>query len=111
MIPLRDRLPSRSFPAVTVGIIVVNALVFLAELEARMRGGNQGLQAFMFAYGIVPREFLHPGLYGEGGTYLAARSLITTQFVHGGFLHIAMNMLFLWVFGDCLLYTSDAADE
>ncbi len=100
MIPLRDRLRSRSFPVVTIGLIVANALVFLLELEAQMHGGPKALGQFMYRYGIVPSALLHPSRYGEAGTYLALRSLITTQFVHAGFLHVAMNMWFLWVFGD-----------
>jgi len=100
MIPLKDRNRSRSFPFVTIGIIIVNALVFLVELDVMLRQGNPGLQEFIRRYGIVPAALFDPLRYGENGTYLALRSLITTQFVHGGVAHIVMNMLFLWVFGD-----------
>jgi membrane associated rhomboid family serine protease len=82
MIPLRDVIPSRTTPVVTVAIIVVNALVFFRELSL----GSE-INEFIIAYGLIPAAF-------------SWATLFTSMFVHGGFLHFAGNMLYLWIFGD-----------
>src|SRR6185295_13183210 len=82
MIPLRDVIPSRTTPYVTISLVVVNALVFLYELSL----GDQ-VNEFMFSFGLVP-------------AYFAWASVLTSMFLHGGFLHVAGNMLYLWIFGD-----------
>ena len=82
MIPLRDVIPSRSTPFVTIAIIVTNAAVFLYQLSLGDRG-----QAFIFDYGLVPAEF-------------SLLTLVTSMFLHGGLLHVGGNMLYLWIFGD-----------
>ncbi len=83
MIPLRDVIPSRTTPFVTVALIVVNLLAFLFELS--LRGGAR--QAFIREYGIVPADFAWP-------------TIITSMFLHGGWLHVIGNMWYLWIFGD-----------
>ncbi|MGE0040224.1 MAG: rhomboid family intramembrane serine protease [Vicinamibacterales bacterium] len=83
MIPLRDVIPSRTWPGVTVSILAVNVAVFL--LQSSLGDANQ--QAFLFAFGLVPAD-----------VRLAA--VVTSMFVHAGFFHIAGNMLYLWIFGD-----------
>jgi membrane associated rhomboid family serine protease len=83
VIPLRDVIPSRTTPVVTVGIIVVNVLAFWIELA--MPGA--GRQVFLREYGIVPAAFAWP-------------TLLTSMFLHGGWLHIIGNMWYLWIFGD-----------
>lgn len=82
MIPLRDVIPSRTTPYVTISLVVVNALVFLYELSL----GDQ-VNEFMFYFGLVP-------------AYFSWASVLTSMFLHGGFLHVAGNMLYLWIFGD-----------
>jgi membrane associated rhomboid family serine protease len=82
MIPLRDVIPSRTTPYVTISIVVLNALVFLYELAL----GDQ-VNDFMLVYGLVPAYFSWP-------------AVLTSMFLHGGFLHVAGNMLYLWIFGD-----------
>ncbi len=81
MIPLRDVIPSRTTPYVTFAIIIVNALVFMLELSA------PDIQDFVFAYGLIPAEF-------------SWVTVLTSMFLHGGWLHIIGNMWFLWIFGD-----------
>lgn len=93
MIPLRDTIPSTRFPAVTVGIICVNAFVFLAELNMSPRA----LEHVFQLWGIVPLRFTHPRLRGDAQIYL---TLLTSMFLHGGWMHIAGNMWSLWIFGD-----------
>ena len=82
MIPLRDVIPSRTTPYVTIALVVVNALVFLYELLL----GAQ-VNEFMFSFGLVP-------------AYFSWASVLTSMFLHGGILHVAGNMLYLWIFGD-----------
>jgi len=83
MIPLRDVIPSRTTPFVTVTIIVLNALAWLFELSLPQRQLNE----FLTTYGVVP-------------AYFSAPTLVTSMFLHGGWMHIIGNMWYLWIFGD-----------
>jgi len=83
MIPLRDVIPSRTFPFATITIIVLNALAFMLELSFEPRE----LQRFLLAYGVVPADFHVP-------------TLVTSMFLHGSWSHIVGNMWYLWIFGD-----------
>lgn len=83
MIPLRDVIPSRTTPYVTVTIIVVNALVFVFELRLPLTDRAR----FIEVYGIVPAS-------------VESLSVLTSMFLHGGWLHFLGNMLYLWIFGD-----------
>jgi membrane associated rhomboid family serine protease len=82
MIPLRSSEPHYTRPTVTLVIIAVNILVFLYEKSMP----DYALDSFILAHGIVP-DRLH---------YSA---ILTSMFIHGGWLHIAGNMWFLWIFG------------
>jgi membrane associated rhomboid family serine protease len=103
--PLKDLNPTERFPFVTVGIIVANALVFVYELTL-----GQGLNTFVAAFGMVPYEItraadLVGGIDGvpivqAPGPPFVHLTLLTSMFIHGGFLHILGNMLYLWVFGN-----------
>jgi len=84
MIPLRSSEPHYSTPTVTLTIIAANVAVFLYELSLGM--SSYSLNRFILHYGIVPDRFHYS-------------SILTSMFIHGGFLHIAGNMWFLWVFG------------
>src|SRR5579862_6781870 len=91
MIPLRSSERTTSTPVVTLVIIAVNVLVFLFELTlpeypSGYRVTGLTLNRFIATYGIVP-DRLH------------VSSILTSMFIHGGFLHIAGNMWFLWIFG------------
>jgi membrane associated rhomboid family serine protease len=83
MIPLRDVIPSRTTPYVTVTIIALNAVAFLYEQALSERE----LERFIEVYGLVPAFF-------------SLTSLMTSMFLHGGWLHFIGNMLYLWIFGD-----------
>ncbi len=86
MIPLRDVIPSRTTPFVTVGLIVVNSLVYLYEFQLWLL--DQGLFVqFLRHWGLVPVRF----------TFTTA---FTSMFVHASWLHVIGNMWFLWIFGD-----------
>jgi membrane associated rhomboid family serine protease len=95
MIPLRDALPSHSFPAATVVLIVLNVLAFFYELSL----GRQ-LDLFIMQYGAVPLRFILAGQLEQVSTYERFLPLFTSMFLHGGWLHVGGNMLYLWIFGD-----------
>jgi membrane associated rhomboid family serine protease len=87
MIPIKDSHPASRFPFWTVLIIALNVYVFFLEMT------TPDQQAFINQYALIP-SLIDPSNYN---TFLP---FITSQFLHGGFLHIISNMLFLWVFGD-----------
>src|SRR5262249_19645950 len=83
MIPLRDVIPSRTTPYITVLIIVINSLAWLYEVSLPRRV----LESFLQVYGVVPANF-------QGYT------LFTSMFLHGSWMHVLGNMWYLWIFGD-----------
>lgn len=89
MFPIRDHNPSMKTPYVTYGLMLVNILVFLtywSDLE-----NPAVINQFFDDWAMVPK------FVTEGGHYY---SMLTSMFLHGGFMHLAGNMLFLWIFGD-----------
>jgi membrane associated rhomboid family serine protease len=95
MIPLRDAIPSHSFPAATVLIIALNVLIFLYELSL-----GRALEMFILQYGAVPLRFILAGQTEQVSTPERFLPLFTSMFLHGGWLHVGGNMLYLWIFGD-----------
>jgi membrane associated rhomboid family serine protease len=97
MVPLKDYNPTQRTAYVTYGLIVLNVVIFLYELSLPA----QGLTHFFQAWAVVPMEFstsLTTGLStGNAEEWL---TLFTSQFLHGGLLHLAGNMLYLWIFGN-----------
>jgi len=93
LIPIRDTIPSRTVPVVTVTLIVVNVLVFLYELSL---GGELGV--FMQEFAVVPAKSF--SLIREGVLFSGLSPLFTAMFLHGGWWHLIGNMLYLWIFGD-----------
>jgi rhomboid family protein len=83
VIPLRDVIPSRTTPYITITIIALNALAWLYELSLP----HEALNDFLTAFGIVP-------------AYFSAPTLITSMFLHGSWSHVLGNMWYLWIFGD-----------
>jgi len=117
--PLRDNIPTERFPLLTVTIIVTNVLMYLFFQDAISSSWlNSPDEANVVEYGAIPYELTNPGdnceLVGQGiacegqpgvggtadpqaPTWVTA---FTSMFMHGGLLHIAGNMLFLWIFGN-----------
>ena len=95
MIPLRDTTPSHSFPAITVLLIAINVLAFLYELSL-----GRALDVFIMQYGAVPLRFILAGQMEQVSTFERFLPLFTSMFLHGGWLHLGGNMLYLWIFGD-----------
>ncbi len=83
MFPVSDVIPSRSVPYITIGIIALNALAFLYEIQL----SEPDLQLFALSYGVVPASF-------------SWTAVLSSMFLHGGWLHFLGNMLYLWIFGD-----------
>jgi len=99
MIPLKDENPKKNLPFINFLFIISNIFVFIYQPSS-----EQLLQAFYNSYGLIPNNFTNI-FQGETPQLLAIlQSLITSLFVHGGFMHLAGNMLFLWVFGDNIEY-------
>jgi membrane associated rhomboid family serine protease len=83
VIPLRDVIPSRTTPYITITIIALNALAWFYELSLP----HEALNDFLAAFGVVP-------------AYFSAPTLITSMFLHGSWSHVLGNMWYLWIFGD-----------
>lgn len=96
MIPLKDDVPSYTFPFVTIAIIVVNIIVFIYELTL----GMGEVENFIYRTAAIPYEITHLVDIKPRSIVPPPFTLLTAMFVHGGLLHLAGNMLFLWIFGD-----------
>ncbi len=105
MIPLRDYHPTRSFPFATVMLISLNVAVFLQDRFSghyrlvQVDTGQRIVQAREFVGGITSHFSLVPA-HLLAHPLLAWPTIFTSMFLHGNWLHIGSNMLFLWVFGD-----------
>jgi membrane associated rhomboid family serine protease len=96
VIPLRDNVPTRSFPYVTVGLIAANVLVWLWEV------GGTPVDEDVIHYGFYPCA-VHGPCVGPDAPLRKLdwpASAFTSMFMHAGWIHIAGNMLFLWIFGN-----------
>ncbi|MBK4730104.1 rhomboid family intramembrane serine protease [Oxynema sp. CENA135] len=98
MVPLRDENPTQITPYVTYAFIVANIVIFLIELTVQQQGQ---LDNFFQWWAVVPQQ-LSASFQGEAIASPVPEwfTLFSSQFLHGGFLHIAGNMLFLWIFGN-----------
>ena len=95
MIPLRDRNPSGSFPAVTLLLILINVFVFIYEVQL-----GPAITAFLARHALVPAAVTGSLRYGSISLGDTVAPFFTSMFLHGGWLHLITNMWFLWIFGD-----------
>ncbi len=119
MFPLKDDIPTRRFPILTVVIIVANIVMFFG-FQGAYFGDDAEFDRKVVEYGAIPYELTHPGkqcgivpgterLLCEGQTSVPVEApeqpptwltILTSMFMHGGLLHLGGNMLFLWIFGN-----------
>jgi len=99
VIPLRDSNPVRRVPVVTYGLIAACVLVFLYELTLEGAGRGAGLAVFFDRYGVVPSRLAAALNRGEP-TSPAVLAVLSSMFLHAGWLHLLGNMLYLWIFGN-----------
>ena len=119
MIPLKDDIPTRNFPALTVAIIAICVAVYFLFEQGLWSLGATGDER-VIEFGAIPYEIAHPGeecavdqtgvqlvCEGQAGVSGSAPdqapwwlTIFTSMFMHGSFLHLGGNMLFLWIFGN-----------
>jgi len=97
MIPLKDNIPTRTFPIITVSVLFVNMLIFVLQ---SLLLAPRDIEAFFKYYGLIPYEFsLAVSQRWELLPYNIL-TLFTSMFIHGGVFHVVGNMLYLWIFGN-----------
>jgi membrane associated rhomboid family serine protease len=97
LIPVADSIPRRGRPLATRGIILANCLVFLLELAL----DEDSLRTAFYLFGIVPARYSHPAWAARVGFPVDSYwPFLTSQLLHGGWIHLIGNMWTLWIFGD-----------
>lgn len=92
MIPYKDDNPTRTFPFVTIGIILLSIFVFLWQVIS-----PSGMQRVAYSYGAIPHYILS---FDKVQPIHPALTIFTAMFMHGGLFHLGGNMLYLWIFGN-----------
>jgi len=93
MIPLRHTLPARSLPVVNRALVVANFVMFVVQLFLGAKA-----ETLIQTFGYIPARLLHPTMFGYA-LWESGMTLFTSLFLHGGFVHLFGNMIYLWVFG------------
>jgi hypothetical protein len=94
VIPLRDSVPRRTFPFTNNLLLALNACAFLAQLAQ-----GDALAEFVARWAFIPDRLFHPAAWGVSPAF-GVLTVFTAMFLHGGLLHLAGNLLYLWIFGD-----------
>jgi len=96
LIPLKDDNPTRTVPFVTIALIAANSVVFIHQLLLPPEASS----AFVSSLGVIPADLTGAAMRDPQRLVHAGTTLFTAMFVHGGVLHVALNMLYLWIFGN-----------
>jgi len=96
MIPIKDENPTRHAPILTVSILCANVGVFLYAVSL----GHTGFEAFTMQFGLIPFEVTHFTDAISPTPVPLYLTLVTSMFMHGGWMHLGGNMLYLWIFGN-----------
>ncbi|MFH1059024.1 MAG: rhomboid family intramembrane serine protease [Pseudomonadota bacterium] len=97
MIPIRDENPTQGVPFLTIALIAANLLVYAYQLLL----SGPAEQLFIYDYGLVPGWLTHSARQGPPPDFIARPlTVLTSMFLHGDILHVAGNMLYLWIFGN-----------
>jgi len=100
VIPLRDSNPTRRRPVVTIGLVVACVAIFAFELFVQATDGEAGLERLFADYGLVPGH-LTAALGGASDRLpWALITVVSSMFLHGGWIHLVGNLLYLWIFGN-----------
>jgi rhomboid family protein len=96
VLPIKDNVPTQTFPVVTVGLIAVNVVVWIWEFT------GTSVEHDVLLYGYYPCSFEGPCVAPAAAVHYLPwyEGVFTSMFMHGGWLHIGGNMLFLWIFGN-----------
>ncbi len=102
MFPLKDDVPGRTTPFITVGLIALNVLVFLYQLSLGIEGQRAGNAAreLIMEFGLVPCRLTGSCVDAIPGLPAPWVTVMSSMFLHGGIFHVGGNMLYLWIFGD-----------
>ncbi len=95
LLPLKDDIPNSSFPVVTIGIILTNALVYYHQLALGFEENEQ----FIMQWGAIP-FYISQAAAPVTSPFPWVLPLFSSMFIHGGFFHLFGNMLYLWIFGN-----------
>ena len=95
-LPLKDDNPTSTFPLITLGLILTNGLVFYHQMSL----DTVESQNFIFKWGAIPYQIHHGEVLREFPEIPLPLTIFSSMFLHGGFLHLFGNMLYLWIFGN-----------
>ncbi|EQB62878.1 MAG: Rhomboid family protein [candidate division Zixibacteria bacterium RBG-1] len=95
MFPLKDDIPTEKPPIITIALIVINVLIFFYQISL-----GPDFQYFIVKLGAIPYEITHQSEITPEAPFPVNMTLLTSMFLHGGWLHIIGNMLYLWIFGN-----------
>jgi membrane associated rhomboid family serine protease len=96
LIPLKDDNPTSTFPFMTLGMILLNGLIFYHQINLNEKESLR----FIYQWGAIPYQITHGEVLRDFPLIPIPLTIFSAMFIHGGFLHIIGNMLYLWIFGN-----------